>query len=211
MVFDLEGGGGVYEVGESHGRHKPANGLRREDWKVDTCSLEQGRSLVAEEHYAVGSSNTATFRHGLYRRADWPLVVSGVALWIPPTRTAATATWPRNWKGVLSLSRFVIHPDVPTNGASFLLAASARLIAKDSRWECLVTYADEWQNHGGAIYLAAGWEFVGMTKPERVYVKDGAMIARKAGPRTRTHAEMLALGAECIGAFPKRKFRKVLA
>jgi hypothetical protein len=39
---------------------------------------------------------------------------------------------------------------------------------------------------------------------------DGVMTARKAGPTTRTHAEMVALGAECIGSFAKHKFVKVL-
>ena len=42
-----------------------------------------------------------------------------------------------------------------------------------------------------------------------VYTLNGRMIARKAGPKTRTHAEMLALGAVCEGAFPKHKFRHV--
>jgi hypothetical protein len=192
-------------------RHKPANPLRKADWRVDTCSLDQAVELVTRLHYSAGAANTATFRHGLYRAEDWPLRVDGCALWIPPTRTAATATWPANWQGVLSLSRLAIEPAVPTNGASFLLAASERLIRQDARWECLVTYADEWQGHTGAIYLAAGWEYVGLTKPERVYVIGGRMIARKAGPKTRTHAEMLALGAECVGSFPRHKFRKVLA
>jgi hypothetical protein len=35
------------------------------------------------------------------------------------------------------------------------------------------------------------------------------MLARKAGPRTRTHAEMLELGAECIGSFAKHRFRLI--
>lgn len=183
--------------------------LRASEWQVDTCSLEQAVTLVKGLHYAAGASNTATFRHGLYRRESWPLVVDGAAIWIPPTRTAAEASW-HDWRRVLALSRLILNPSVPTNGASFLLGRSTRLIAQDGRWDCLVTYADEWQGHTGAIYRAAGWEYVGLTKPERVYVRDGAMIARKAGPKTRTHSEMLALGAECVGAFSKHKFRKVI-
>jgi hypothetical protein len=190
-------------------RHKPQNGLRRREWRVDTCPLDQARALCGRLHYSAGSANTATYRHGLYRCDGWPLYLQGIALWIPPTRSAAEATWPV-WERVLALSRLALEPDVPTNGASYTLAQSTRLIAEGGRWDCLVTYADEWQGHTGAIYLAAGWEYVGLTKPERVYVRDGVMIARKAGPKTRTHAEMLALGAECVGAFPRRKFRKVL-
>lgn len=190
-------------------RHKPSNGLRRTDWVVDTISLEQASTLIRRLHYAGGSSNTATFRHGLFRKEEWPLVPLGAAVWIPPTRAAAEATH-SDWRRVLALSRLVLDPDVPTNGASFLLARSVRLIAESGDWDCLVTYADEWQGHTGAIYRAAGWEYVGLTKPERTYVRDGVMIARKAGPNTRTHAQMLELGADCIGSFAKHKFVKVL-
>jgi hypothetical protein len=135
----------------------------------------------------------------------------GVAWWIPPTKNAAIATFPEGaWQRVLSLSRFVLEEDVPKNGASFLLGRSTRLVKQSGAWDCLVTYADEWQGHLGTMYRAAGWEYVGLTRPERVYTVNGRMTARKAGPKTRTHAEMLELGAELVGSFPKHKFRKVL-
>lgn len=73
-------------------------------------------------------------------------------------------------------------------------------------WPCLVTYADEWRGHTGAIYLGDNWEYVGRTQPQRTYQINGRMVARKAGGRTRTHAQMLALGAEMVGSFAKRKF-----
>lgn len=205
------------EAADAARRHKPANPLHKADWLVDTCSLGQARALVADLHYAAGASNTATFRHGLYPVAEWPFTVSGAAIWLPPTRTAAEASLREadmpddGWQRVLALSHLVIAEDVPTNGASFLLARSTKLIAADGRWDLLVTYADEWQGHTGAIYLAAGWEYVGLTKAERTYVLNGVMVARKAGPKTRTHADMLALGAECVGSFAKHKFRKRLA
>jgi hypothetical protein len=182
--------------------------LRRDEWRVDTISLGQARELVARLHYAAGSSNTATFRHGLFRLEDWPLTPMGCAIWIPPTRTAAEASTDGDWRRVLALSRLAIEEDVPTNAASFLLAHSEKLIWKSGMWDTLITYADEWQGHTGAIYRAANWDYVGLTKPERVYVKDGVMVARKAGPRTRTHADMLELGAECVGSFARHKFVK---
>jgi hypothetical protein len=186
--------------------------LDRSQWLVASLALGQGQDLVERLHYAQGSANTATFRHGLFRVDEWPLIVRGCALWIPPTRRAAEATWPDgDWRRVLALSRFVLEDDVPKNGASFLLARSVRLIRQSRAWDCLVTYADEWQGHLGTMYRAGGWEYVGLTKPERVYTLNGRMVARKAGPNTRTHADMVALGAVCVGSFPKHKFRKVLA
>jgi hypothetical protein len=92
-----------------------------------------------------------------------------------------------------------------------LLSRSARLIDR-SRWPCLVTYADEAQGHTGAIYRAVNWEYIGRTKPERVYLDDDRrMIARKAGNKTRTHQQMLDLGYKCVGASAKHKFRHIYA
>lgn len=183
--------------------------LKRSDWRVETCELAECRRLVEAYHYAGGGSNTATYRHGLYRNEDSALM--GCAWWIPPTKGAALATYAGDWRRVLSLSRLVCAPEVPTNGASFLIGRSVRAIRDDGRFDCLVTYADGWQEHTGAIYRATNWEYCGETKPEAVWVNSsGRMVARKAGPKTRTKAEMEDLGYNCIGRFPKHKYRMVL-
>ena len=160
-------------------------------------------------HYAKGGSNTATYLHGLFRSGEiFDEQCQGVAWWIPPTRSAAEATYPERWQGVLCLSRLVILPDVPANACTFLLARSRRLI-DCKRWPCLVTYADEWRGHTGAIYRADNWQYEGRTKPQRTYQINGRMVARKAGGHTRTHAEMVALGAVMVGAFAKHKYTQV--
>jgi hypothetical protein len=179
--------------------------LKAEEWMICDAALDRALDLVRQFHYARGAANTATHLHGLYRRSDLQLM--GIAWWIPPTKTAALAWWPEA-NEVLSLSRLVLSPAVPKNGATFLLAGSVKRL--DPRWRCLITYADTWRNHTGHIYRACGWEYLGLTKAERTYVKDGVMIARKAGPRTRTHAEMLAIGAECIGSFARHRFRLIV-
>jgi hypothetical protein len=179
--------------------------LRREQWVIDNVSMQTGRDLVRRYHYAKGASNTRVYLHGLFRSDNWIGGCMGVAWWIPPTRSAAEATHPDNWKGVLSLSRVVLHPDAPHNSASFLVSQSMRRIDRD-RWPCLVTYADEWQGHTGKIYKATNWKEVGRTKPQRTYVVGDRMVSRKAGPKTRTHKEMLDIGARCLGSFARVKF-----
>lgn len=182
--------------------------LRKSEWRVMDVPLAACQELVRTDHYAQGGSNTGTYCHGLLRVGD-PNVY-GIAWWLPPTKSAGLATYP-DPHSVLSLSRLVVLPDVPKNGASFLLGRSERFIRRDGRWRCLVTYADEWQGHTGAIYRATNWEYLGLTKPEAVWVDaNGRMVARKAGPVTRTKAEMEALGYRCLGRFAKHKFRKVL-
>lgn len=183
--------------------------LKRDDYTVRDVGIDVGRKLCQEHHYARGASNSATYLHGLFRADDifeWQCL--GVAWWIPPTRSAAEATYPERWTGVLNLSRLVIAPEVPSNACTFLLARSRHLIDR-AAWPCLVTYADEWRGHKGAIYRADNWDYVGMTRPERVYTIGDRMVSRKAGGHTRTHAEMLALGAVMVGAFAKHKFVRI--
>ena len=180
--------------------------LRRNEWFVRDVSIDIARRLVERYHYAKGASNTATYLHGLFHRdALFDEQCAGVAWWIPPTRSAAEATHPARWQGVLSLSRLVITPETPANACSFLLARSRKLIPVET-WPVLVTYADEWRHHTGAIYRADNWIYIGLTKPERAYQINGRQVARKAGGNTRTHAEMLTLGAEMVGSFSKHKY-----
>ena len=183
--------------------------LRKADWEVRPVCLEFAQRLVAANHYARGGSNTATYLHGLFRCGEiFDEQCQGVAWWLPPTRSAAEATFPERWQGVLCLSRLAILPGVPANACTFLLARSRKLIDR-AAWPCLVTYADEWRGHTGAIYRADNWRYEGLTKPQRTYQINGRLVARKAGPRTRTHIEMLALGAEMVGSFAKHKFTRL--
>ncbi len=164
--------------------------------------------MVRRYHYARGGSNTACYTHGLYRRADAQLC--GVAWWLPPTRVACESVNRGNWTKVLSLTRLVIAPDVPTNACSFLLSKSVALIQRDGRFVSLVTYADERRNHSGAIYRAANWEYVGKTGPYAAWEDaSGKQVAAKA-TKNRVKAEMEALGHRCLGKFHKHKFVKHL-
>lgn len=175
------------------------------EWKVRGISFVRAREIVEEFHYSKGTGNTAVACHGLLSiDAFFDSECVGVALWMPPTKGAALAT-SENWQGVLALSRLAIKPDAPRNAASFLLGQSMRLLDR-LRWPILVTYADTWRGHTGAIYKATNWKYVGMTNPEPTYQLNGRMLSRKAGPKTRTKAEMVALGAEFIGSFAKHKF-----
>lgn len=184
--------------------------LRKEDWEVRPVCLNVARRIVKKYHYAAGASNTATYLHGLFRKGDiFDGQCVGVAWWLPPIKSAALATFPPNWKGVLCLSRLVVLPEAPRNACSFLLAGSRKLIDR-ALWPCLLTYADEWQGHTGAIYKADNWEYLGKTKPSPCYVLNGRLISRKAGPKTRSHIEMLALGAAFLGSFAKHKYRRVV-
>jgi hypothetical protein len=192
------------------GGSSPTARLLKGEWEVAKCHLALAQSLTRRFHYSAGGSNTCVLVCGLWRRGQWlDRDCHGTTWWLPPTKTAGASVCPENPQGVLALSRVVVVPETPKNACSFLIRHSMRFIDR-TRWPVLLTYADEWQGHGGSIYKAlkdAGWMEDGYTKPERTYVDSaGRMVSRKAGPKTRTHAEMLALGCECKGVFRRKRF-----
>ena len=180
------------------------NSLRKTDYYVTNTDLLDGQELVKLYHYAKGGSNTCVYMHGLFRKADNQLC--GVAWWLPPTRVACESVNKEEWWKVLSLTRLVIIPEVPKNGASFLLSRSIKMIWDDNRFTSLVTYADEYKNHFGKIYKASNWIYVGRTGP---YVKwedkNGKQVAQKATVN-RVKDRMIELGHKRVGSFYKHKF-----
>ena len=179
--------------------------LRRTEWRVRDISAAAARAFIAQHHYARGASNTRVYSHGLFRQGSDPLM--GAALWLPPTRVAAESVNRDEWQKVLSLTRLACHPDAPRNAASFLLAASVRLIRQDGRFVSLVTYADTRYGHTGAIYRASNWEYVGRMRGSGVWrdPATGRQVSRKA-THSRTDAQMLALGYERLPPSDKHKF-----
>lgn len=178
--------------------------FRREDWEVRNLDLATARSFAERYHYAKGGSNTAVYVHGLFNRTFGYL--GGLAWWLPPTRVAAESVNRENWQKVLSLSRMVIVPCMPKNAASFLLSQSVKMIRRDRRFISLVTYADESQGHTGHVYRAANWVYVGRTGPYPRWVDASGKQTATQATKTRTKAQMLALGCLQTGSFYKHKF-----
>lgn len=134
-----------------------------------------------------------------------------------PLPGQAKATFPEgDWRRVLVLSRLVVAPTEPTNAASYLVGRSIRLIRADRRFDCLVTYADEWQGHQGTIYKATNWSYCGTTAPEETWLdpRTGKRVARRRGgtkvEKSRNAREMQALGYISLGRHAKHKFRIIL-
>lgn len=178
------------------------------DYEVKDIPVSRARRFIERHHYSGKMSNTGTHLHGLYLRNGIDLL--GVAAWLPPTKVAAQTVNKENWRRVLSLSRLAVHPVVPTNGASFLMSASIRKIEREQKWVSLVTYADEFMGHTGAIYRASNWQYDGLTRPQPRWEDAFGRQAAKRATRTRTKDEMIELGYKMVGSFGKHKFVKHL-
>ncbi len=181
--------------------------LRAADYEVRPAPPSAAKRFVADHHYSKGSSHTCVYAHGLYARGtNDPDALLGAALWLPPTRRAAESVNRDDWRRVLALSRLAVHPDLPTNAASFLMGRSIRVIRAERRFSSLVTYADEFMGHLGAIYLATNWVFVGTSRPIPRWEDTAGRQVATLATRSRTSAEMAALGHRMVGRFRKRKF-----
>lgn len=181
------------------------------DFEVRDVAHGIAAAFIREYHYARGCSNTGVYSHGLFVRGDTENVLLGAAMWLPPTRRAAESVNLENWRGVLSLTRLAVHPEMPRNSASFLIGRSIRAIKRDRRFSDLVTYADESQGHEGTIYKATNWAYVGRTGPYPRWVSaEGRQVARQS-TKSRKDADMLALGHRRDGSFFKHKFTMRLA
>lgn len=188
--------------------HARGRAMRADEWTVDPIiSHGDAVAIVERLHYSRSASNTSTYRHGLYRAGNDALrELFGAALWQPPTRTAAESVAGEGWRGVLCLSRLVVAPEVPVNGASFLLGRSMKMIDR-VRWPVLLTYADTAHGHTGAIYKATNWTSLGPTSAGDVWVgASGRQRGRKRGGRTLTAVEMVDAGFTRLPSLPKIKF-----
>lgn len=181
--------------------------LQRGGWYVDHVTQSAATEAVECWHYAQGCPNTSVERHGLFRHGEWfNAELHGVAMWLPPTRKAAETVAGEEWRKVLCLTRLVVAPDVPANGASFLLGASMRLVDRE-RWPWLLTYADSSQGHTGSIYRATNWTYLGPWKAGDTWVgPDGEQRGRKRGGKNLSADEMRALGFERRPPAVKHKF-----
>lgn len=108
---------------------------------------------------------------------------------------------------MIALSRLAVAPGEPKNTTGLFLARSTKLVFReDARWIFALTYADEREGHTGIIYRACGWHYVGPVKGDPKWVDaEGKQVARKS-TKSRTNAEMVALGYTRLPPAPKHKF-----
>ena len=116
--------------------------------------------------------------------------------------------------GVIELARMVGMPN-HTWAMSSLMAQAVKECRRRGYTE-IITYADPWNKNTGQVYLAAGWEPVGKTGADTVYLLDGERIARRTlydrhGTQSRTKMkEIYGDRLKFEVAPPKPIFRKVL-
>ena len=184
----------------------PTSPLQKSAWRVKPQGMDDARNMVERYHYSHTSPYPFGTRiHGLFRQSGEPRAF-GTVWWHIANKPLSVQLYPRAWKRVLNLSRMVIVPEAPKNSASFLLRHSIHLLKQEAKWGCLVTFADTWQNHSGAIYRASGWTYLGLTNPKEVWVDSNQNLVSRRRGKFFTKSEMYKQGHKLLGKFAKHKF-----
>lgn len=183
------------------------------EWYVALTNRDQAKALIVEHHYAKSVSFMGVYILGLFRRGETD--IKGVSWWIPPAKASVDKYNPGGHKRTLALHRLVVMPGVPTNGASFLIGRSIRYIRQQGLYNYLITYADTWQGHTGAIYKATNWEYRGLTQKKPVWLAaDGRQVStlnRQRGKRASyTSAELKSNDCQLVGRFAKHIYTMAL-
>ena len=78
-----------------------------------------------------------------------------------------------NSKTARELIRVWVHPDAPTNTASFVISKTIKMLPPEV--ELIVTFADSGQNHQGTIYQALNFKYLGMSQSGIRYVDESGV------------------------------------
>lgn len=176
--------------------------FRKEEWHVAPVQIGVASSLVQKYHYAGTGSVVAVYSLGLFLKGYSECF--GVSWWLPAPKLSVDKFNPRGWRQTLILHRLVVHPAVPTNGASFLIGKSVQIIERGGKYNFLLTYADTEQGHTGAIYKATNWQYEGLGEPSAVWVdKRGVRVSVYCCGRSLSNTELKARGYIKVGEYPK--------
>ncbi len=161
----------------------------RADYRVHEIAHSRAIEVITDNHYARGMSNTASHIYGLFHVTE-PFTVLGAAVFMVAPAGVARQHGNGSYTDVLTLSRFVLVPELPKNAASLLLGAAIRAIRKLNRYTCLVTYADTAHGHTGTIYRATNWQYIGAVRGSPRYIDSKGKQVSTQATVYRTAAEM---------------------
>ena len=185
--------------------------IDKKKYVVHPITKHTASVMISKYHYSKTFPKVAVYCFGLFNKDKdfFERDCLGVCWFLPPTKVVAQSVFD-DWKKVLTLSRMVIVPNAPKNSASFLLSKCLKMINKD-KWKCIVTYADEFQNHTGVIYKASNFEYIGLTKPSPIWINQrGEINGKKRGNKNLSTNDMINLGYKKISNSSKHKFRYIL-
>jgi hypothetical protein len=108
-------------------------------------------------------------------------VLIGVCIFAYPVRKEVASKQGLDYREVLELSRFAIHPSYQKrNFASFMISRSIRIVRTEKPGvKRLISFSDTTYNHNGTIYKASNWTLDGVVRPDYWYVDQDGYVCHK--------------------------------
>lgn len=142
--------------------------------KLDWCSHEAARYAVETWHYSKAMPVGKMVRLGVWE--DQMFV--GVLIFSWGANCHMAGVFGLLMTECAELVRVAL--DKHKTPVSRLMSIACKMLCKQSPGlKLLVSYADPYHDHHGGIYQAAGWLYLGTTKPEIRYLHNGRMLMRR--------------------------------
>jgi len=81
---------------------------------------------------------------------------------------------------IVELRRLACIDDTPKNTESYFISRCLKYLKINTDFDAVLSYADETYGHIGVIYKASNFEYLGTTKPDKMYIVDGKLMHRKS-------------------------------
>lgn len=178
---------------------RPADGgFDAARYTVRAIAEAPARRYVTARHYAGDAWPAARLRYGLFDRAAGGELAGAAVLGIPASARVLTGVFAglEPYRESLELSRFVLSPQVPSNGETWFLARAFALAAVEGV-RGVVSFADPVPRlredgtqvkpgHIGLIYAASGAVYTGRgTARTLKLLRDGTVLSDRALQKVR--------------------------
>ena len=176
--------------------------FNKKEYTVKIIEHYEAKLFVEKYHYSGSAGNTSILCAGLFKKNNLELL--GVSIWMCAPCGLAKK-YSNKMNDILTLSRFAILPNMPTNTASFLLGQSIRILEKMQLYKMLITYADQRMNHTGVIYKATNWIYDGLTIPYYAWIDNNGKQISRYRTKSSTH-DFMDKNYKRVGPYRKHKF-----
>ena len=137
----------------------------KSEYNVRTVSQGDIGEWLLKKHYAKRIP-PIKYSFGLY---DSNNVLQGACTYGMPARALNDGQGCFKWSilvNTFELNRLIVNDGLPTNVLSFFVGQTLKQLPKPV---CIVSYADENNNHHGYIYQATNWIYTGETEPMAIF------------------------------------------
>ena len=143
---------------------------------VRELSHQDINDFVCKWHYSQ-SINGVNISHVFGLFCDEYLI--GAMIFGAPAMHNAWKKYVDNPDKITELRRLCCVDNTPRNTESFFIGQCLRWLKKNSNFEVVVSYADEFHNHQGTIYKASNFKYLGKTAKGKVIDYNGVMYHDK--------------------------------